>query len=257
MVTMNVTKKRSDPLLLAIDELPTLYLPYLTQWLNENRSDGLCTVIGFQNITQLEDAYKREQARAILGGCATKVLFNPQDPDSARMFSDYLGEEEVTIKQKSRSSGGKGGASHSTSDHLQKRPIVEPAQFNRLPVGRCVLISPGFCRKDETSIPLISSIKVPKADVLDDDWSVKTWPKVKAKLEARTPQLLGDSDRARQEIAIRMAIAAELLPLPVDGEGAEASGGRFNGGVPSILPTPKAGARVINAAALMEFTEAF
>jgi type IV secretory pathway TraG/TraD family ATPase VirD4 len=257
MVTMNVTKKRSDPLLLAIDELPTLYLPYLTQWLNENRSDGLCTIIGFQNITQLEDAYKREQARAILGGCATKVLFNPQDPDSARMFSDYLGEEEVTIKQKSRSSGGKGGASHSTSDHLQKRPIVEPAQFNRLPVGRCVLISPGFCRKDETSIPLISSIKVPKADVLDDDWSVKTWPRVKAKLEARTPQPLGDSDRARQEIAIRMAIAAELLPLPVDGDGAEVSGGRFNGGVPSILPTPKAGARVINAAALMEFTEAF
>ena len=257
MVTMNVTKKRKDPLLLAIDELPTLYLPYLTQWLNENRSDGLCTVIGFQNITQLEDAYKREQSRAIIGGCATKFFFNPQDTDSAQMFSNYLGEEEVMIKQKSRSSGGKGGASNSTSNHLQKRPIVESAQFNRLPTGRCVLISPGFCRKDETSIPLISSIKVPKADIDDDEWSINTWPKVKAKLEGRSPQTLGDEAKTRHEIAVRMALVQELLPLPIDGDSLPPENRQTSVGNPGILPKEKEGAKIINASALATFTNAF
>jgi type IV secretory pathway TraG/TraD family ATPase VirD4 len=38
IVTRNVTQKRQVPLVLALDELPTLYLPALVQWLNENRS---------------------------------------------------------------------------------------------------------------------------------------------------------------------------------------------------------------------------
>ena len=258
MVTMNVTQKRKDPLLLAIDELPTLYLPYLTQWLNENRSDGLCTMIGFQNITQLEDAYKRDIARSILGGCATKAIFNPQDADSARMFSDYLGDEEVKIKQKSRNSGGKGGASRSVSEQLQKRPIVESAQFNRLPTGKCVLISPGFARKDETSIPLISMIKVPKADVGEENWSKATWDKLRAKLIHRSPQKLRDSAKANQQMTICQAMVEELLPLPMDEDGEpDTHHSRFDALVPVLQPTPAAAAKVINPGALLEFSEIF
>ena len=35
VITRNVAKRRQDPLIVAIDELPTLYLPTLVQWLNE------------------------------------------------------------------------------------------------------------------------------------------------------------------------------------------------------------------------------
>jgi type IV secretory pathway TraG/TraD family ATPase VirD4 len=251
MVTMNVTKKRKDPLLLAIDELPTLYLPYLTQWLNENRSDGLCTLIGFQNITQLKDAYKQDVALSILGGCATKAIFNPQDAESARMFSNYLGDEEVKIKQKSRNSGGKGGASRSVSEQLQKRPIVEPAQFNRLPTGKCVLISPGFARKDETSIPLISTIKVPKSDIAEEDWSKNTWKKLRAKLIERSPQQLRDSAKVNQRMAICQALVEELLPLPMDDEG------EFDGPIP-VLESPRtAAAQLLDPVLLAKFSEVF
>lgn len=68
IVTRNVVKRRQDPLIVAIDELPTLYLPTLVQWLNENREDGLSVILGFQNLVQLEKTYERELARAILGG---------------------------------------------------------------------------------------------------------------------------------------------------------------------------------------------
>ena len=254
MVTANVTKKRQDPLLLAIDELPTLYLPTLVQWLNENRSDGLCTMIGFQNITQLEEAYRREMSRAILGGCATKAIFNPQDSDSARMFSDYLGEEEVIIKQKSRNTGGKGGSTRSVSDHLQKRAIVEPAQFNKLPTGKCVLISPGYSRKDETAIPLITNVKIPKADIEEETWSVSKWPKIQEKLVNRSAQTFQGDDVARQQIAIRLALAEELLPLPNDGS--DPSQGRA--AVPTVLENPKREtAKIRDPQALAAFSEVF
>jgi type IV secretory pathway TraG/TraD family ATPase VirD4 len=250
MVTMNVTQKRNDPLLLAIDELPTLYLPYLTQWLNENRSDGLCTMIGFQNITQLEDAYKRDIARSILGGCATKAIFNPQDADSARMFSNYLGDEEIQVKQKSRNSGGRGGASRSVSLQVQKRPIVEPAQFNRLPTGKCVLISPGFARKDETSIPHISTIKIPKQDIQEEAWSVETWEKLRGKLIARSAQQLRDTARSSQQIAICNALVEDLLPLPAEDDGEDAP-------IPILnSPSPSA-AKVCDPVALAAFSEVF
>ena len=258
LVTMNVTKQRNDPLLLAIDELPTLYLPSLTQWLNENRSDGLCTVIGFQSITQLDHAYQRNVSRSILGGCATKAIFNPQDGDSAKMFSDYLGEEEVTIKQKSRNSGGRGGTTRSVSDHIQKRAIVEPAQFNKLPTGKCVLISPGYARKDETSIPLITAVKIPKSDIKEEAWSVSKWPKVQKRLIERSPQSFRNEAQSRQQIAIRMAIAEELLPRPRNEDGdARPTHSRFNAPVPPVLETPEGIAKIRDPQALAAFSEVF
>ncbi|MGH2413659.1 MAG: type IV secretory system conjugative DNA transfer family protein, partial [Microcystaceae cyanobacterium] len=105
IISRNVVRERTDPLFLFLDEVPTLYLPRLVNWLNECREDGLCTVLGFQNIVQLEEIYGKGWARAILGACATKILFNPQDAESAEFFSKYFDEEEIHFKQRSRSSG--------------------------------------------------------------------------------------------------------------------------------------------------------
>lgn len=114
IVTRNITRTipRLDPLIVALDELPTFYLPALVNWLNEGREDGFVGILGYQDIAQLEKVYGKELARAILGGTATKFIFNPQDPESAKLFSDYLGEMEIKFSSKSRSSG-KGGGSRS------------------------------------------------------------------------------------------------------------------------------------------------
>jgi type IV secretory pathway TraG/TraD family ATPase VirD4 len=97
IVTRNVSRTvpRSNPLIVALDELPTLYLPALVNWLNENREDGFVGILGYQNIAQLEKVYGKELTRAIFGGTATKFIFNPQDTESAKLFSDYLGEMEI------------------------------------------------------------------------------------------------------------------------------------------------------------------
>lgn len=188
IVNRNVSKGRTDPLILALDEVPTLYLPALVNWLNENRSDGLVTLIGFQNIVQLEEVYNKKY-KSILGGCATKAIFNPQEADSAKMFSEYLGEEEVHFSQKSHgSSGGKGSTNVSEQDRTRK--LFEPSQFLKLPTGRCILISPGHENKQEAAVPINQNVKIPFADIAASEASVKKWPDIRDEFVAISPQQL-------------------------------------------------------------------
>jgi type IV secretory pathway TraG/TraD family ATPase VirD4 len=187
IVNRNVTKRRKDPLILALDELPTLYLPALVHWLNENREDGLVCLLGFQNLVQLEKAYGKELARAILGGCATKAIFNPQEYDSARLFSDFLGEHEIHYKQKSRGRSG-GKASTNVSEQERTVKLFEPSQFLKLPTGKCILISPGFQSKGESSIPIEQKIKLPPAELEAVEKSKNVWEFIRNKLIKRTEQ---------------------------------------------------------------------
>jgi len=239
VVTRNVTVKRKDPLVLGIDELPTLFLPYLTNWLNENRSDGLVTIIGFQNLNQLEKAYSRETSRAIFGGCATKTIFNPQEAESARIFSDYMGDEEVIIKQKSKSNG-KGGTSNSTSDQTQRRQLIEAAQINRFPTGKCVVISPGYGNKEETAIPFEAVVKIPADDLKLEGWCRQVWPKLRQKLVEKSGQKPISDESSREAIELRRQIALRYFPgqeAAKKGDSPQKGGKPISKKAPAI-PTP-------------------
>ncbi|WP_265276874.1 hypothetical protein [Nostoc sp. KVJ3] len=48
-------------LVLGIDELPTLYLPALVDWLNQNREDGLVSILGLQNLSMLIESMVKTQ----------------------------------------------------------------------------------------------------------------------------------------------------------------------------------------------------
>jgi type IV secretory pathway TraG/TraD family ATPase VirD4 len=179
IVSYNLTlKKRKDPLIVALDELPTLYLPYIQNWLNENRSDGFCGIIGLQNMNQLEKTYGKEMSRAIVTGCTTKVIFNPGEPESAEFFSKILGDEEVYYKSRSRSTG-KGGGSTSTSDQDKTRKLFEPSQFLKMPAGTAVIISPGFTHKvknkKEANIPILKSITISQNEINFQNHLEKQW----------------------------------------------------------------------------------
>jgi TraM recognition site of TraD and TraG len=158
-VVRNIAKKRVDPLAVFLDELPTIALPNLVNWLNESRSAGFCGVLGYQNMTQLEQAYGKETSRAILSGCNTKFIFNPGEYESAKYFSDYLGDEEVKYKQKSRSNS-KDGGSYSTSDQDKTKKMFSPEEILKLPAGTCVFINPAYANQTEASIPMKLKVHV-------------------------------------------------------------------------------------------------
>ncbi len=207
LVNRNVSRKRSDPLFLFADEVPTLYLPGLHHWLNENREDGLCTVLGFQNMVQMEKMYGKDLARAIVGGCASKIIFNPQDQDSAKLFSDYLGLKEVKFKQKSRGRSS-GKASTNISDQVQTKPLFEPSDFLQLPTGRCIMLNPHFKRGKASYIPLLESIQLSKDYQAILKWSAERWEKIQDGLAERTTQI----PITKEDLVARYKLTEEMFP---------------------------------------------
>jgi type IV secretory pathway TraG/TraD family ATPase VirD4 len=164
IIVRNIAKKRVDPLAVFLDELPTIALPNLVNWLNESRSAGFCGVLGYQNMTQLEQAYGKETSRAILSGCNTKFIFNPGEYESAKYFSDYLGDEEIRYKQKSRSNS-KDGGSNSVSEQDKTKKMFSPEEFLKLPAGSCVFINPAYANQKEASIPMKLKVHVGDGEV--------------------------------------------------------------------------------------------
>jgi type IV secretory pathway TraG/TraD family ATPase VirD4 len=209
LVSRNVAGKRTCPLVLGIDELPTLYLPALVDWLNQNREDGLISILGLQNLSMLEEAYRENTTNAIFGGCATKAFFNPQDDVAAKRFSEFLGDEEIKYKQRSRSSGGKSGASTSNSDQNNTRKLFDINQFNTLPEGKAVIISPGFRSRGQISLPILEKIKIPERDIKSATDSVKVWYKFQKTLVSKSTLYAP----ASEEMRIRRQEAERLLPL--------------------------------------------
>ncbi|WP_375466860.1 type IV secretory system conjugative DNA transfer family protein [uncultured Nostoc sp.] len=209
LISRNVANKRTSPLVLAVDELPTLYLPALVDWLNQNREDGLISLLGLQNLSMLIESYGENTTNAIFGGCATKAFFNPQDDVAAERFSNFLGEEEIKYKQRSRSSGGKGGASTSNSDQNSTRKLFDINQFNTLPEGKAVIISPGFRSRGQISLPLLQKIHIPQHEIDSEASSVRAWYEFQ-KFLSKKSTLLTPAD---EEMKIRRSLALKLLPL--------------------------------------------
>lgn len=210
-IARNIAKKRSDPLVVALDELPSIYLPDLYRWLNESRSEGFCGIIGFQNIGQLEKSYGKEISKAILGACNTKFIFNPGENESAQLFSSYLGDEEIRYKHKSRSTGG-GKPSTTYSEQEKTRKLFESAQFLKLPPGKCVFINPAYSNKNEGSVPLLKTIKIPKSILSIEEYNQKHWDKLVVRMAMKSTQ----KTPTQQDLDQRIAEVDRRLPIPVE-----------------------------------------
>lgn len=218
LVQRNLSFARTDPFVLAIDELPTIFTD-IDNWLAQNRSAGLCCLLGVQDYGQLEDRYGKERARTIFANAATKAIFAQQEYESARSFSDLLGDQEIHYKQKSRGSSG-GKASTNVTDTERTGKLFTPDQFSKLPPGKCVLVSPGFSTKSETKIPILQQIPLTEKAKQRKAWCQKMWnEKVLPRLIARStqPQFANRAelrDYTETLLKSRHEEAAGLLPEP-------------------------------------------
>lgn len=217
-VSRNVSRTvpRKDPLTVFIDELPTLYLPTLVNWLNENREDGFCGVLGYQNFAQLVDRYGKEIATAIFGGTATKFIFNPQEDESAARFSKILGEEEISYKTRSRSTS-KGGGSTSNNNNKQKRALLSPEEFGKLGTGRCVILNPNYTRGNEAYVPIIQNIKIRQEEINNQDWSESKWDSIQNYIIKLNKNSLMHNPNIeailKHKLQERKSLAERLFPL--------------------------------------------
>ncbi|MGB3788419.1 MAG: TraM recognition domain-containing protein [Phormidesmis sp.] len=214
IVSRNFAKGRREPLIIALDELPTLYLPDLPKWINEFRSNGFVALLGYQNFAQLQHIYGRELSKALFAACGTKVFFNPKDRETAQEFSSYLGEKEVKYHTRSRTHGRHGSSSR--AEHYQKVPLLTSDQILKLDQGECVFINPAYRGGGEASVPLRLKVKISKREDRTQTRSEELWhSSLKESLSERAASLrtLIDLD---QENAVRKEIAERLFPLPMN-----------------------------------------
>jgi type IV secretory pathway TraG/TraD family ATPase VirD4 len=208
VLTFNFSVSRAEPLVVFLDEIPTIFYPDLSSLANTYREGGLSLIIGLQNMVQLEITYGKEVARAIWGACKTKFIGNPSETVTARLVSEFLGEEEIEIKQRSRgSSGGKGNVN--TSDQNTKRPLLEPAALNKFPQGKFVIVNPGYQNKKEASVPFQMRIEI--SDCINQAFNRNQearWPYIANRLDKHRPSI------ETNEFKLRKLAAEELLPLP-------------------------------------------
>ncbi|RAM49245.1 MAG: type IV secretory system conjugative DNA transfer family protein [Hapalosiphonaceae cyanobacterium JJU2] len=208
-IVSNLCTPRFDPIGIFIDELPSLYLKALPQWINEYRSNGACFVLGVQSLEQLANAYGENLAAAITSACSTKILYNPANYSTAEKFSQSYGNKEFIIKNKSISDS-KEGRTTTWADNIQTMPILTADEIMRFPQGKCVITNPGYTSSSEGSIPYLLTIPIPKSDQKQIEESEKLWSQqLCPRLIARSPQIgLNQLDEA---IDLRKQIAEQLL----------------------------------------------
>ncbi len=210
-IVSNLSTPRKDPLGIFIDELPSLYLKALPQWINEYRSNGACFVLGVQSLEQLANAYGENLSAAIASACSTKILYNPANYSTAEKFSQSYGHKEFIVKNKSISDS-KEGRTVTWTDNLQTMPIITPDEIMRFPQGKCVITNPGYSSSGEASIPYPVTIPIPKLDVRRIVKSEQLWEnQVYPRLILRS-QLI-DASELDDAIDLRKQIAEQLLTI--------------------------------------------
>ncbi|MGG6297777.1 type IV secretory system conjugative DNA transfer family protein [Leptolyngbya sp. AN02str] len=218
VITRNVARKRNDPLGVFLDEVATIQLPKLPNWLNESRSAGFCGVLGFQNMSQLDKAYTRETTRAILTGCGTKIVFNPGEYETAEYFAKFIGEEEIRYEQKSRSVG-KSGNSRSYSPQERTKKLISPEELLKLrqptpsfPIADFVLINPAYASAKESSVPARLRVKLSKHELTSIALGEAGFP---AFIDRSRSMGRQDSFGAA-DLAVRQVAIAQVIP-PLSG----------------------------------------
>jgi type IV conjugative transfer system coupling protein TraD len=130
---------------IIIDELASLSrLPSLMLGLAEIRKYGGCFVLGFQDISQLEDIYGHSASKTLSNLTGTKVLFRAVDTEVATRVARYLGEHEKEEASESISFGA-----HQMRDGVnlthqkQTKPVVNASQIMQLKDLEAYLKFPG------------------------------------------------------------------------------------------------------------------
>ena len=136
---MDLTPDPKRRIWFIVDELASLHqLSTLDTALAEARKYGGCFVIGFQNLSQIEDIYNPTVAKVLSDLTVSKLIFETVDPMNARRFSEMLGEQEVLESSENVSFGAneiRDGVSLSHQKRFQ--PLVRAADIMQLKPLNC------------------------------------------------------------------------------------------------------------------------
>jgi type IV secretion system protein VirD4 len=148
LITLNTeVEPEDDPTLkyqclLLLDEFTALgRINIIRRAISYMASFNMRLVLIYQNKSQIagkEDGYGPEGADTLLSNCTTKLMFQPDDVNDAKEYSEILGYQTVKSKSKSRSrQSGKPGTSENESD--SKRALMLPQELRELGFEKIII----------------------------------------------------------------------------------------------------------------------
>ncbi|MGC8512688.1 MAG: type IV secretory system conjugative DNA transfer family protein [Acidimicrobiales bacterium] len=131
-------QRLDPPLALVLDEAANYPLPSLPALMAEGGGSGITTMGVLQSLAQARDRWGREAAGAIWDSAIVKVVLGGSaNADDLADISRLVGERQVIERSETI---GVGGAGRSTSTSTRYRPILEPSEIRRLPIGTGLLL---------------------------------------------------------------------------------------------------------------------
>jgi type IV secretory pathway TraG/TraD family ATPase VirD4 len=118
-----------------LDEFGSLNnMSSIIELLTRARSKGASVWIGTQEIGQIEKVYGKESRQSIVNGCASKLILSIAEPETAKYFSDAIGQTEVLESSESMSMGPSDIRDGLTFTRNSKtKPLVLPSVFQQFP----------------------------------------------------------------------------------------------------------------------------
>jgi type IV secretory pathway TraG/TraD family ATPase VirD4 len=203
---------RKDPFFVFIDELPSISLQKIKNWLAEARSAGMAAVLGVQNLAQFSITYQQSFDQVVTSNCATKFFFNPQEVESSKYVSDLLGEEEIKTISRSTTSGKE--KSTGRSDSVQKKPLIPSSEVAQLAKGEAIFIGPHVANSKKSNYPQRMRIQLPDWDIAVRLWSQDVWQKIHPQLQLNGEAMALNPDDLEKAMDRRREILEKLLPDP-------------------------------------------
>jgi type IV secretion system protein VirD4 len=131
-------QRLDPPLALILDEAANYPLPSLPALMSEGGGSGITTVAVLQSLAQARDRWGREAGGAIWDSAIAKIILGGSaNADDLGDISKLIGEREVTEWSETRTGGTAGRSVSSVTRH---RPILEPSELRRLPIGTGLLL---------------------------------------------------------------------------------------------------------------------
>ena len=117
-----------------IDELPTIYIEGLAELPNTGRSNGISTVLGVQNLAQLEASFGKKEADVLKGSFGGILIGQVGDEQTANFATKLLGQYQKKRYNESINTDQE----KSYSEQRDRKNIVEVEEMMALNPGEFV-----------------------------------------------------------------------------------------------------------------------
>lgn len=211
-------KKRKVPLILVMDEYPTIRQVKSTSWVATHRSKGLVLIYGYQSSPQIEDNYSANEAQKLNSAVSNRFWFNPQHLPTAKSWSEELGKKQVKVTNNSITFNKGGGKSRTRTTQYELQALLTPDEINRLPKYSFIYKNQNSEKENEAFIPqLFLRKKISKQDLKIERESKNMWYE---SIENRINQNQfnnksnQDVDDLEKALVLRRELAFSEFPLP-------------------------------------------